>query len=52
MLYKPIKVNVPETIHERLKLTITQENKKLISVKVKLDDGDESDRKHTLLLTR
>ena len=53
MLYKPIKVNVPETIHERLKLAITQENKKTISVKVKLDDGDESDRrKDTLLLTR
>ena len=54
LLYKPIKVNVPETIHEKLKLAITQENKKPISVKVKLDgdDGDESDRKHTLLLTR
>ena len=52
MLYQPIKVNVPERIHERLKLAIAEENKKPISIKVKLDDGDESDRKHTLLLTR
>ena len=52
MLYKPVKVNVPERIHEKLKLAISHENKKNISVKVKLDDGDEGDRKHTLLLTR
>ena len=52
MLYKPIKVNVPEQIHDRLNLAIAQENKKPISVKVKVDDGDESARKHTLLLTR
>ena len=53
MLYKPIKVNVPETIHEKLKLAIAQENRKTISIKIKLNDGSgESDRKHTLLLTR
>ena len=52
MLYKPIKVNVPETIHERLKIAIAKENKKAISIKVKLDDGGESAQKHTLLLTR
>ena len=52
MLYKPIKVNVPEAIHDRLKHNIASENKKPISIKVKLDAGDESARKHTLLLTR
>ena len=54
MLYKPIKVNVPETIHERLKVAIAKENKKAISIKVKLDDGDESAQKHThsYILTR
>ena len=52
MLYKPVKVNVPEAVHDRLKFSIANGNKKPISIKVKLDAGDESARKHTLLLTR
>ena len=52
MLYKPIKVNVPESIHERLKLTIVQENKKNNFSKSKINDGVEDDQKHTLRLTR
>ena len=44
MLYKPIKVNVPEAIHDRLKHSIASENKKTMSIKVKLDVGDESAR--------
>ena len=52
MLYKPIKVNVPETIHDKLKVAVARggASKKAISVKVKLDG--EQQQRHTLLLTR
>ena len=46
MLYKPIKVNVPETIHDKLKVAIG--GSKAISIKIKLD----GEQQHTLLLTR
>lgn len=47
MLYKPTKVNVPETFHDKLKVAIGQTGK-AISVKIKLD----GEQQHTLLLTR
>ena len=38
MLYKPIKLNVPETVHDKLKVAVAQGGgSKAISVKVKLD---------------
>ena len=48
MLYKPTKVNVPETIQDKLKVAIKQGGNKAMSVKVKLN----GEQQHTLLLTR
>ena len=47
MLYKPVKLNIPEKIHNKIKTSITG-GKKPVSIKVNLDG--EAD--HTLLLTR
>ena len=49
MLYKPLKLNVPETVHDNLKIAVATGDAKPISVKVKLDSGEQQ---HTLLLTR
>ena len=49
MLYKPIEVDVPEKIHEKLKVAITQDRP--VSVQVQLD-GADGGHHHTLLLTR
>ena len=49
MLYKPFKLNVPETVHDNLKIAVAAGDAKPISVKVKLDSGEQQ---HTLLLTR
>ena len=47
MLYKPIKVDVPEKVHEKLKLAIRKDRP--VSLKVNLQTVDCG---HTLLLTR
>ena len=47
-MYKPFKVNVPETVHDKLKVAVVGDAKP-VSVKVKLDGGEQQ---HTLLLTR
>ena len=38
MLYKPVEVDVPEKIHDKLKVAITQDRP--VSVQVKLDGAD------------
>ena len=49
MLYKPFKLNVPETVHDKLKVAVAAGGNKPISVKIKLDSEEQQ---HTLLLTR
>ena len=48
MLNKPVKLNVPENVHEKLKIEITRGRP--VSVKLKLDGARTGD--HTLLHTR
>ena len=43
-MYKPVKVHVPEKVHERLKSLVAQD--KVMPVKIELKEGDD-----TLLLT-
>ena len=43
-MYKPVKVHIPEKVHERLKSLVAQD--KVMPVKIELKEGDD-----TLLLT-
>ena len=49
MLYKPIQVNVPPEVHERLKLAIQGAGALSVKVNLQQKEGDDT---HTLLLTR
>ena len=43
-MYRPVKVHVPEKVHEKLKSLVAQD--KVMPVKISLEEGDD-----TLLLT-